>query len=62
MIAASLFGIFLIPLLYITAERSREWPGKAASLLRILAQRLRARKFSSIAPEKKQPRRSGAES
>ena len=47
MIAASVFGIFLIPLLYITAERSREWPAKAASLLRILAQRPGARKFFS---------------
>jgi HAE1 family hydrophobic/amphiphilic exporter-1 len=27
MIAASLFGIFLIPLLYITAERLRRWKG-----------------------------------
>jgi hypothetical protein len=25
MIAASLFGIFIIPLLYITAEQSRQW-------------------------------------
>jgi HAE1 family hydrophobic/amphiphilic exporter-1 len=25
MIAASVFGIFIIPLLYITAEQSRQW-------------------------------------
>jgi hydrophobic/amphiphilic exporter-1 (mainly G- bacteria), HAE1 family len=47
MIAASVFGIFLIPLPYITAEHSREWPGKAASGLRILAERLRARGYFS---------------
>ena len=29
MIAASVFGIFVIPLLYITAERLREWRGSA---------------------------------
>jgi hydrophobic/amphiphilic exporter-1 (mainly G- bacteria), HAE1 family len=60
MIAASVFGIFLIPLLYITAEHSREWPGKAASMFHILAERMRARKF--FRPEKKQPRQGGAES
>jgi hypothetical protein len=25
MLAASLFGIFIIPLLYVTAEHSRQW-------------------------------------
>jgi HAE1 family hydrophobic/amphiphilic exporter-1 len=29
MIAAAIFGIFLIPLLFITAERARRWGGKA---------------------------------
>jgi HAE1 family hydrophobic/amphiphilic exporter-1 len=28
MIAASVFGIFLIPLLFITAERLRHWSGE----------------------------------
>jgi hypothetical protein len=25
MLAASLFGVFIIPLLYVTAERLRDW-------------------------------------
>jgi HAE1 family hydrophobic/amphiphilic exporter-1 len=31
MIAASVFGIFLIPLLYITAERLRQWSARKRS-------------------------------
>jgi hydrophobic/amphiphilic exporter-1 (mainly G- bacteria), HAE1 family len=31
MIAASLFGVFIIPLLYITAERLRGWRSRRSS-------------------------------
>jgi len=52
MIAAALVGVFLIPPLYITAERARAWPRETASLFDAARRSWRARSQKLLLEEK----------